>query len=196
MNKPVGAIVLAAGFSSRFGGAKLLAKLATGSTVLQQTVERIGEALPAVLVVTRPELSMQLQALPGNVQLLNFDQAERGMGASLAFAAKHIAHWSGCVVCLADMPFIQSATYRQIAEQVRQDRIVIPYYDSTAGNPVAFGCRFFSELITLQGDTGGRQLIRSQPESVLQLALTDPGILQDIDTPEELARWQDSQTRL
>ena len=46
MTKPIGAIVLAAGYSKRFGDSKLLAQLHNGKTVVQQTLERIAEVFP------------------------------------------------------------------------------------------------------------------------------------------------------
>ena len=86
MTKPIGAIVLAAGFSSRFGSSKLLAHLSNGKSIFQQTVERIAEVFPDRLVVTRPEMAAQLQSLAQGTSILSFEHAEQGMGATLAFA--------------------------------------------------------------------------------------------------------------
>ena len=192
MTKPVGAIVLAAGFSSRFGSSKLLAGLSGGKSVFQQTVERIAEALPDLLIVTRPEMAAALQELTPGTSILSFEHAEQGMGATLAFAAQHIGDWDGCVVCLGDMPFIETSTYRRIAEQVTANSIVTPTFDSRMGNPVAFGKNLFTELEALTGDSGGKRLTSMYPQAVRELQVSDPGILQDIDTLEELALYQDS----
>ena len=192
MNKPIGAIVLAAGFSSRFGSSKLLAQLSNGKTVFQQTLERIGGALSDRLVVTRPELAAQLRALAPDTPILSFEHADHGMGATLAFAAKQIQNWDACLVCLADMPFIETATYSLIAEQVSSNTIVAPSFDSKPGNPVAFGSDFFTALATLTGDSGGRKLTSRNPQAVRELQVTDPGVLQDIDTVAELTLYQDS----
>jgi len=192
MTKPIGAIVLAAGFSKRFGDSKLLAQLHSGNTVVQQTLERIAEVFPHRIVVTRPELIPQLLPLAPGTSFLAFEHAEQGMGATLAFAAQHIGDWRACLVCLGDMPFIEASTYRQIAEQIEEDSIVIPVLDSKIGNPVAFGSVYFDELGKLQGDAGGRKLITLHRSAVRELSVDDPGVLQDIDTPQELARYQDS----
>ena len=192
MTKPVGAIVLAAGFSSRFGSSKLLAELSSGKTVFQQTVERIAEAFPELLVVTRPEMVTALQKLAQGTSILGFEHADQGMGATLAFAAQQIEDWDGCVVCLGDMPFIEAATYRRIAELVTTGSIVTPTFDSKMGNPVAFGKNLYTDLEALTGDSGGRKLTSMYPQSVRELQVSDPGILHDIDTPEELAFYKDS----
>ena len=192
MTKPVGAIVLAAGFSSRFGSSKLLAELSSGKTVFQQTVERIAEAFPELLVVTRPEMVTALQKLAQGTSILGFEHADQGMGATLAFAAQQIGDWDGCVVCLGDMPFIEASTYSLIAELVTVDSIVTPTFDSKMGNPVAFGKNLYTDLEALTGDSGGRRLTSMYPQAVRELRVSDQGILQDIDTLEELTLYQDS----
>ena len=192
MTKPIGAIVLAAGFSSRFGSSKLLAGLSSGKTVFQQTVERIAEAFPERLVVTQPEMIPQLQKLAPGTSILSFKNADQGMGATLAFAAQQIGDWEGCVVCLGDMPFIKTSTYRRIAELVTADSIVTPKFNTTMGNPVAFGRNLYTDLVALTGDSGGRMLTSMYPQAVRELQVSDQGILQDIDTLEELALYQDS----
>jgi molybdenum cofactor cytidylyltransferase len=192
MTKPIGAIVLAAGFSSRFGSSKLLAHLSNGKSIFQQTVERIAEVFPDRLVVTRPEMAAQLQSLAQGTSILNFEHAEQGMGATLAFAAQQIGDWDGCLVCLGDMPFIETSTYRRIADNITADSIVTPTFNSKMGNPAAFGKNFFTDLGALTGDTGGRKLTSIYPQAVRELQVSDPGILQDIDTLEELALYQNS----
>jgi molybdenum cofactor cytidylyltransferase len=192
MTKPIGAIVLAAGFSSRFGSSKLLAHLSNGKSIFQQTVERIAEVFPDRLVVTRPEMAAQLQSLAQGTSILSFEHAEQGMGATLAFAAQQIGDWDGCMVCLGDMPFIETSTYRRIADNITADSIVTPTFNSKMGNPAAFGKNFFTDLGALTGDTGGRKLTSIYPQAVRELQVSDPGILQDIDTLEELALYQNS----
>ena len=192
MTKTVGAIVLAAGFSSRFGSSKLLAELSSGKTVFQQTVERVAEAFPERFVITRPKMVAALQELAEGTSILSFEHADQGMGATLAFAAQQIGDWDGCVVCLGDMPFIETSTYRRIAELVTAGSIVTPTFDSKMGNPVAFGKNLYTDLEALTGDGGGRKLTSMYPQAVRKLQVSDPGILHDIDTPEELAFYQDS----
>lgn len=190
MTKSIGAIILAAGFSQRFGSTKLNAKLANGKTVTQQTLSQIHVAgLPSV-VITRPELADTLQL--DNTRIELFTAASQGMGASLAFGISQVPDWDGCLVCLADMPFIESATYRLIADRLTATTIVLPCYQQRPGNPVGFGKMLFPQLLALQGDSGGRSVTAANPEAVMYLAVDDPAVLNDIDTPEDLARHQAS----
>lgn len=190
MKLNIGAVVLAAGFSNRYGSVKICATLSHGQTVLQQTLANIGSAVSHITVVTRPEVEpLIVDHCP---DLLVFDDAERGMGATLAHAMRHVlkqGNWDGCLVCLADMPFIRPETYRQIGNTLQTDTIVVPYFAGRAGNPAGFGASFFPSLTNLTGDRGGRAVVRKNPGAVVKLEVNDPAILQDIDTPDDLRRF-------
>ena len=190
MSANIGAIVLAAGFSSRFGGTKLCARLSSGTTVLQQTVSTIQSAISQVLLVTRPEIQAAITDHSHHIEV--FTEAEKGMGASLAFGMRQaLQHydWDGCLVCLADMPFIQPETYLALAQALDPDNIVLPVYGGKTGNPAGFGRNFFAALSGLDGDQGGRNVIRDNPDTIVRIAVNDPAISRDIDTPEDLIRY-------
>ena len=188
MSARVGALILAAGFSNRYGSIKLLAQLENGSNVFRQTLENLRTAVSNILVITRPELESELA--PFCNELCIFDEAEKGMGATLAFGTQQIPDWDAALICLADMPFIRSDSYRQIASAASRGNIVLPRYQGKPGNPVAFGADFFPELATLSGDAGGRDVMRAHGDRRVFLDIDDPALLQDIDTPADLARLQ------
>lgn len=188
MKTRTGAILLAAGLSSRFGAPKLLAELDSGTTVFAQTYSRLKLAVRDVVVVTRPGIANQLmETCP---ELLVFDNAQDGMGATLAFAIRNTTSWDSALICLADMPFISTATYKSIAAASDAESIVVPICEGKKANPVSFGCSFFSELRNLSGDTGGRDLLNRHPDSIRNLEITEHAVLDDIDTPADLARLQ------
>ena len=184
----VGAILLAAGSSSRFGASKLLAELESGTTVFAQTYHRLKLAVSEVLVVTRPEIARQLKVI--SPELLVFDNAHNGMGATLAFAIRNTSSWDSALICLADMPFISTATYKKIACASDPQSIVMPICEGKKANPVSFGSHFFSELQNLSGDTGGREVLKRHLDSIRNLQITERGVLEDIDTPADLVRLQ------
>ena len=188
MTKEVGALILAAGFSKRFGGIKLDAKLNNGSTVFSQTLSRISVAIPNYKVVTRPDLIDVLSPTEPNLNAFEF--AEQGIGASLAFGIGLVNNWHACLVCLADMPFIEIETYRSLASQLNQDNIVIPFHQKQAGNPVGFGRHFYSDLRNLSGDAGGRPVVKENQNAVVAFDAEDAAVLYDIDTPADLDKYQ------
>ncbi len=188
MADKVGAIILAAGFSNRYGSIKLCAELDNGVTVFEQTLSRIRSAIPNYKVITRPELAELLSPYESDLHIYN--EAEKGMGSTLAYGIGLAAEWDACLICLADMPFIQADSYRLIADQLQSDNIIIPMYKALAGNPVGFGNEYFAELTQLSGDSGGRPVAQAHTEKILRVAIDDPAILYDIDTPADLQKYQ------
>ena len=190
-NVKVKALVLAAGSSKRFGSRKLIAKLPGGETVLRRTLNRIKLALPNVTVISSIELysSISLSDSHSEIEIEIFADSHKGMGASLSHGIKLSQKSNACLVCLADMPFIQTSTYREIASKLTKNNIVVPVYKGKQGNPVGFGERFFRELASLSGDKGGRTLIDKYSDSTSYINVDDPTILYDIDTPEDLEKY-------
>ena len=185
MTHRIGALVLAAGFSRRFGGNKLAAPMADGRKLIEHTLGNIAAAIAEIVIVTRDETAERFS--PGAIPLLVFDGAEQGMGASLAFGVSQLpTDWDGCLVCLADMPHIGPETYRQLASRLGPKSIVIPRHNGRRGHPVGFGRDFFPELARLDNDRGGQAIIARHQGRVEPIEIDDPAILIDIDTPKEL----------
>ena len=186
-----GVLVLAAGFSRRFGAVKLGATLHNGDTVIARTLIQIRATGAPLLVVTRPELQDLLLASGANAaELVLCPDAERGMGHTLAAGMRALPAWDACLICLGDMPFIRTDTYARLLQSLRREKITMPTLDGVRGNPVGFGSQWFAALRESRGDAGARDVVRSNPDSIDSIAVADPAILQDIDTPEDLARHQ------
>ncbi len=180
----IGAIVLAAGFGRRFGTTKQLATLPSGKTVLEQTLMNLSSATSNILLVTRAEISTNIEHL--DINSCVFENAQQGMGASLAFGMSRIPDWEAVMICLGDMPFISAASYKKLLAAAETDRIIVPTLSSQIANPCIFGKHFYSELKQLQGDSGGRNIIKRHPSSVIAVPMTDHGLLRDVDTPADL----------
>ena len=186
MHYKVGALLLAAGFGRRFGGRKLAAEMPDGRLLIEHTLANIEAALDHILIVSRPGALDDWN--PGNQSLALFDGAEQGMGASLAFGVSRLPDWDGCLICLADMPFIQPRTYTLLAGQLTPGNILVPFHDGRRGHPVGFGSQFFPELAKLDNEAGGRRIIKANKHALCQVTVNDPAVLQDIDTPGDLRK--------
>lgn len=179
-------ILLAAGFSRRFGANKLIQRLPDGTLVAVAAARNLLAALPGSIAVVRPETTELAEALQAvGLRVTVCDKAQLGMGASLAHAVRETADAEGWVVALADMPFVQPATIRAVADAIAAGNpIVAPRYAGERGHPVGFASRFAHELMSLTGDEGARRLLKREEVSLINCA--DPGVLRDIDTPEDL----------
>ena len=200
---------MAAGQGSRFraqgGTDKLLARYETGvgesTRVLQQTLRNLKGIGQRQVVVTRPN-NGEVAALARREGFDILAVQTQGMGETLAQAIAAEPNHRGWLIALGDMPFVQPETFCQIAEAVSEDVIAVPFCslknsvsqassnspDGTlvAGNPVAFGRRYFKALCALTGDRGGRGLF-GQGE-LRWVECSDPGIYRDVDVPDDLKR--------
>jgi molybdenum cofactor cytidylyltransferase len=119
-------------------------------------------------------------------------RSSEGMGASLACGVRASANADGWIIALADMPFIQPATLGAIVRALRDGAaIAAPTYAGKRGHPVGFGQEYYAELAALSGDEGARAIVQRDDHRVVLVAVSDPGIHGDIDTPEDLRQRLD-----
>ena len=193
-----GALLLAAGFSRRFNGCKLAARLNDGENLFTHSLKSVRSVFADILIIGREALLEQgvYDSANGLDIVLNPDAAQ-GMGSSLACGARMIpGDWQCAAICLADMPQLSPATLQQLIEQAREDRIILPVHNSKPGHPVIFGAQFFAALQQCRGDSGARQVIKTHQDAVIRIPVDDAGILQDIDDRDSLQRLLDASEQL
>jgi molybdenum cofactor cytidylyltransferase len=180
-------LLLAAGSATRFGSDKLSHRLPHGQPIAVQAARHLRAVLPKVIAVTKPgagELSRWLES--EGCEVLVCESAAEGMGASLACGARAAGEVDGYVVALADMPFVRPASIAAVRDALAAGAaLAAPYFRSRRGHPVGISGRFRDQLAALGGDEGARQLLAGQ--EVKKIAVGDPGVIRDIDTPEDLA---------
>lgn len=185
-------VLLAAGTGSRFDPAglrnKLLAPLPDGTCVAHAAAHRLLLVVPTVIAVVRPGAEALAHALnEAGCDVVFSADAERGMGATLAAGVSAAADAESWIVALADMPRISVSTIEAVARAIDAgESLVAPFFDGKRGHPVGFGAAHRDALLALDGDTGARALLSAHP--VTRIDVNDPGILRDIDTPDDLAR--------
>lgn len=182
-------LLLAAGESRRFGSRKLLYPLADGTLIGVRSAENLKRALNRVVAVVSPtdsDLVSRFAAL--DIEICPCNRSREGMGASFACGVRAAPDADGWVIALADMPSIQPATIAAIAQAIRDGApIAAPVHAGQRGHPVGFAREYYAELAALGGDEGARVLLARDRTRVKLIPVDDPGIHQDIDTPEDLA---------
>lgn len=186
-------VLLAAGFSRRFGSAdKLLQRLPDGQIISIVCAKNLINAVPSSIAVVRPENKNLARLLKNTgLEVIYCYEHDQEMADSLVTAIRAATHsataYDGFIIALADMPYIRSATISAVAAKVNAGAsIVIPTYQNQRGHPIGFAAKFRNELENLQGDEGARSIIKRYPNEVTLLACDDAGILQDIDTAADL----------
>jgi molybdenum cofactor cytidylyltransferase len=193
----VGAIILAAGKSTRMGEPKQLLRLSE-STVLGETIENIRRTGLDEIILVLGSFAETIQgqfpasAFEGLTVVVN-QFYNHGMASSLqkGLSALH-PQIDAALIVLADQPFIRPETFGQIVDQYRLSnaQIVIPTYKGSRGNPVLLDRSVFPEIMALSGDIGCRAIFESYPNGIVKVEVDDVGILLDIDNKADYERLQ------
>ena len=183
----VGVMLLAAGQSCRFGSDKRFAQLESGKTVFETTLAAIVESgLPTlVCLALKDEPGVRL-CERFQVDHLVCDSAGQGMGSALAEGVSGLPNWSGVLIALADMPWVEAATYCRLAATITTNSICRPKVNGRPGHPVGFGGKYFGELSRLSGDVGARVLLRKHADFLIDVECSDSGIFRDVDFPGDI----------
>jgi len=190
---PVAAIVLAAGGSARMGRNKLLFPL-SGETVLRRAVRRATAAgFEPVVVVLGHEAGRAQAELDGLAcrTVMNPDW-EQGINRSLRTGLAALpAETSAAVVMLADMPFVTTEMLLTLVERWRDGTapLVISDYEGVNAPPMLYGCPLFPELLAMEGEGCGKQVVRRHREEAASVAWP-AAALADLDVPEDYERVQ------
>jgi molybdenum cofactor cytidylyltransferase len=200
------AVVLAAGAARRFGRPKQLERFPTpdSPTLIERAVSLALEAQAAkVFVVTgnqREKVEKVLKPLHSRYdKLLTVynEHWELGQGFSVAAGVKavqqEVAEAAGILFMLTDQPRLKTSTLTSLMDdfwglETNQEKILFPVYEGKRGNPVIFGRAFFDELAQLNGDSGGRMVVRAHPAAAHEVEVDDHAIHEDVDTPEDFDR--------
>ena len=186
--KEIAALLLAAGSAQRFGSDKLRHNLPHGVAIAVQAARQLKAEIATVFAVVRPnetELFESLKAEGCTVSVC--ENANEGMGASLACAARAAGERSGYLVALGDMPFVRRSSIAAVRDALAAGApLVAPYFRTRRGHPVGISGKFFDDLLTLSGDEGAKRLLAMHEKLLVKVPLGDPGVIRDIDRPEDL----------
>lgn len=183
----VACIVLAAGSSSRFGSNKLRHRLPSGQTVIEQTIAQYLKVFSEITLLVRYADSELKQVFGSSrINVVTSAHADQGMSQSLIEGVRANSNADAWMIALGDMPYLKETTIVALKNASSPDSIVQPIYLARPGNPVAFGRDFYSELIAVEGDKGGRHLIQKHQSQLIKIEVDDPGIHLDIDRPSDV----------
>jgi molybdenum cofactor cytidylyltransferase len=176
-------VILAAGLSTRSGRWKMALPLGD-KTVLQRCVEGMLDAVNRIWVVTgwrADQVASLLQGYP-KVELVPNPEYRQGMFSSVQ---------AGLARACAERVFLTPGDYALLPPSVYAQmlavtaEIVIPTHGGKKGHPVLLGHSSVREILALPGDAMLRDYIAESGFATVEV--DSPGILLDIDTPEDYA---------
>jgi molybdenum cofactor cytidylyltransferase len=191
--RTIGAIILAAGGSSRFGRAKQLISF-RGETLMRRAVRAATEAhcAPVVVVVGESGDAIRNELRETSGVIVENPEWQRGLGTSIRRGLERLTSLASqpeaVVLLTCDQPLVEGSSIAAlIAEQAKTGKpMVASRYANTLGVPALFDRSCFEALVALPDDSGAKSLITERPDDVASIAFEEGAV--DIDTPEDFDR--------
>lgn len=193
--RPVYAIILAAGESRRFAPRNKLFLPCGRETILEASVRKILNSRVEGTVVVVGHQADRVKALLEEFScrtVFNPDYRE-GMGSSVVVG---IDYWlsrigsapeAGILFALSDQPFIPTVVIDDLIGKYRDTRadIVVPVFNGRRGHPSIFNRKYAEEIREVAGRWGAREVLIRHPDKILTVPVEAEGVILDIDTPED-----------
>jgi molybdenum cofactor cytidylyltransferase len=178
------------------GRPKALLPHTDGRTTFVAHVIRTSRAagVERIIVVARPddEALKEEVAREGASLVLNTDP-DRGQLSSLLVgldAAEREHHAASIMVIPVDVPLISAGGLRILLDRAALDAspIVRAAAGGRHGHPVIFKRAVFEELRAADPELGAKAVVRADPARVRDVEIGDPGVTEDVDTPDDYHR--------
>lgn len=187
----VGAVVLAAGSSSRMGSPKQTLRFRGESLLRRAALAALGAGCRPVVVVTGANAELSRRELDGlDVREVFNPHWETGMASSIRAGVEALADAdAGAVVLvLCDQPHVTAEVISDLVAAHRATRrsVVASTYGGSYGVPALFGRPLFAELARLEGAAGAKQVIKRHAAEAHFLSFRGGEV--DVDTPDDFSR--------
>ena len=185
-----GTIILAAGDSTRMGTTKALLRI-EGRTFIEQIHRlHLGISKKICIILGRQADVIRSRVKLKGAVLLRNPRPEEGPLSSIRIGLRELEGSTGVIIHAVDQPLVRRATIRILQSTHSQypDAIIIPCRAERRGHPVLFPSGLFPDLLRAPLDVGARWVVRQNPGAVRLVEVDDPGILENINTPEDWKR--------
>ena len=187
----IGAVILAAGSSSRLGHPKQILQFRGQSLLRRSVLAALGAGCSPVIVVTGASAEVSRRELDGlDVREMFNPRWETGMASSIAAGLEALAgaDVTAAIFLLCDQPHVTASVLSGLVEAYRADGrpVIASTYGGSFGVPALFSRPLFAELARLQGGAGAKQVIQRYASEACFLPFE--GGEMDVDTPEDVSR--------
>jgi molybdenum cofactor cytidylyltransferase len=190
-------LILASGRSSRMQRSKALLPCGgAGETFVRCLARALGQGgVAETLVIGRPgddALRSEVAAIGGTVRFVDNPDADTGQLSSVlaGLRAADAPAVAGILVAPVDMPSISADTVAALLAVFRTTGapIVRAVHRGRHGHPVIFARTLFGELARADPSLGAKAVVRAHDSAIVNVEVDDPGVLTDVDTPEDYLR--------
>ena len=187
----IGAIILAAGFSTRMKRCKPLLRI-DEKTFVEHAISLFKSAGVADIVTVVGHLSEKVIPVvnAASSRYVVNDNYRDGMYSSIQTGVKALRHPCDAFFLLpVDIPLVMPATIRQLSDAFRNDSsymVCYPQFQSKRGHPPLINGKLIDEILSYSGQGGLREFLRLHENQSISIPVQDPFIRLDADTPNDL----------
>ncbi|MDF2855961.1 MAG: hypothetical protein K0Q87_1812 [Neobacillus sp.] len=188
------AIILAAGYSSRANAFKMTLPLGHMS-VLEQTISKFEGLCSRVIVVAgfqgeliQEEITkiISKNAYSFQIKVIKNDHFEQGMFTSIQRGVSEI-NTPTFFITPGDCPLVKKETVQLISAQ--KGEVVIPSFAYKGGHPIKLSEQVKQKILETETTSNLRKVLDGFEKRYINVK--DPGILMDVDTPEDYRKATD-----
>ncbi len=187
--KPAG-IILSAGESRRMGRDKALLEYRR-TTFLGRIIAVLEPRVEPLVVVLGHHAEAIRQAVPSGPRVVVNANYQAGMLTSLQTGIRELPpDTEAALFTLVDHPAVAEETVELLIGEWAKARplIAIPRHGGRRGHPVIVKRQLLDEILALGPESSAKDVIRSHRDRTLFVDVDDPGVLYDIDLPEQYER--------
>jgi molybdenum cofactor cytidylyltransferase len=188
----VGAVILAAGSSSRMGRPKQILQFEGNSLLRRATLAALAAKCRPVIVVTGANAEVCRRELYGLEVWEAFNASwETGMASSVRAGIESLmnieADVSASLILLCDQPHVTSDIISNLVatHHATGRPIIASAYAGSFGVPALFTKTFFRELTQLEGASGAKEIIKRHVSEAHFVSFAEAEV--DVDTPDDFA---------
>lgn len=189
----VGAVVLAAGSSSRMGRPKQTLRFRDTSLLRSAALAALGAGLRPVVVVTGAHAELSRRELEGlDVREVFNARWETGMASSIRAGVEALVgadpYVAAAVLLLCDQPHVTAEVIHSLVTTRRANgsAVVASEYGGSFGAPALFDRTLFPELTRLEGAAGAKEVIKRHAAEAHFIPFHGGEV--DVDTPDDFSR--------
>lgn len=189
----VGAVILAAGSSSRMGSPKQILQFRGESLLRRAALAALGAGCFPVIVVTGANAELSRRELDGlDVREALNPHWETGMASSIRAGLEGLLgaapDSAAAVFLLCDQPHLTAGVISGLAAAHRVTRrpVIASTYGGSFGVPALFSRSLFPELARLEGGAGAKQVIKRYASEAHFVPFRGGEV--DVDTRDDFSR--------
>ena len=189
----VGAIIMASGESVRYGNENKLLVNIDGKSIFEYTLESVmnADAFSEIVVVTCYQEIKDICNKYPFIKVADNPNYKEGISGSIRNGINKLSDYlDGYAFIPADQPLVSKQSYQTICNLFKENlnKIIIPVFGNKTGSPKVFSKYFKSELLTLTGDNGGRQIVKNNMNLIEYLQIENHSENIDVDTNDDIEK--------